>query len=234
MAAARADYGFDAPYVPVGFAAGAVVSTGLTVAGVAPGPEWWVVWAVLFALQAASYVWTTRRGKLAVWDELLADFAWRGDEQVLDVGCGRGAVLIAAARHVARGRATGLDLWSTTDQSGNAEATTRRNAELEGVSERVELRTGDMRKFPFDDASFDVVTSSLAIHNVPDAAGRDAAIDEIVRVLRPGGCALVVDFGTRRSTRRGCASAGSRSRGGVWAGGCGSAVRRRGACWSSR
>jgi ubiquinone/menaquinone biosynthesis C-methylase UbiE len=39
-----------------------------------------------------------------------------------------------------------------------------------------------------------VVTSSLAIHNVPDAAGRDAAIDEIVRVLRPGGCALVVDF----------------------------------------
>src|SRR5947209_458016 len=53
-----------------------------------------------------------------------------------------------------RGKAIGVDLWKSGDQSGNALSTTERNTELEGVAERVELHTADMRKLPFADNSF--------------------------------------------------------------------------------
>jgi SAM-dependent methyltransferase len=51
---------------------------------------------------------------------------------------------------------------------------------------------------PFEDDSFDVVVSSLAIHNIRGRAGRKKAVDEAVRVLRPGGRLLIADIrGTR-------------------------------------
>jgi hypothetical protein len=69
----------------------------------------------------------------------------RGDERVLDMSCGRSAVLIAVARRLTSGRVIGIDLWSTRDQSGNASDVTRRDASLEGVLDRVEIETGDIR-----------------------------------------------------------------------------------------
>ena len=143
---------------------------------------------------AVSYLYTTTRGKFAVWRELLRDLDLREDETVLDMGCGRGAVLLMAAQMVSRGRAIGIDLWRTAEQSGNSIEVTRRNAALEGVADRVELHTGDMRATPFADASVDVVLSSLAIHNIADAGGRARALDEAVRVLRPGGRLAIADI----------------------------------------
>ncbi len=72
--------------------------------------------------------------------------------------------------------------------------TTLANAEAEGVRDRVELHTGDMRRMPFADGTFDMVLSSLAIHNIHPAEGRDQAVSEAVRVLRPGGRLLVADI----------------------------------------
>jgi arsenite methyltransferase len=63
-----------------------------------------------------------------------------------------------------------------------------------GVGSRVELHTADMTSLPFPDASFDVVASALAIHNIPTAEGRTAAVTEALRVLRPGGQMIIVDF----------------------------------------
>lgn len=59
----------------------------------------------------------------------------------------------------------------------------------------MELQTADMRQLPFSEKSFDVVLSSLAIHNIPDSSGRNGAITEAVRVLKPGGKLVIVDFG---------------------------------------
>ena len=64
------------------------------------------------------------------------------------------------------GRVTGIDLWSTHDQSGNSREVTLRNASLEGVATGSTIETGDMRALPFPDATFDLVVSSLAIHNI--------------------------------------------------------------------
>ena len=197
MSSGRADYGFDAPYAPAAMALGGIcllalsvtrlwIAAGrpLTLGVAAPGLA-----GLWLLLNAATFVHTTRAGKFAVWADLL-----KGDERLLDIGCGRGAVLLMAAKRLPRGVAVGVDRWSTTDQSGNAEQVTRRNAALEGDTERVELHTADMRQLPFTDGSFDVVVSSLAIHNVPGAPERAKALREAARVLKGGGRLLIADI----------------------------------------
>jgi ubiquinone/menaquinone biosynthesis C-methylase UbiE len=145
------------------------------------------------------YLHGTLRGKFVLWAELLDSLNLRGDERILDMGCGRGAVLLMAAQHLTTGRAVGVDLWRTIDQSGNSAEATQRNAVAEGVADRVELHTGDMMALPFEDNSFDLVLSSLAVHNISGRAGREKAISEAVRVLRPGGRLMIVDV---RATRQ--------------------------------
>jgi len=191
MSRRNGSYGIDAPYVPAMMAAGLLVCLGLMVFADVGGL--WIT-AVAIAAMLALYLHTTLHGKFVVWRELLDTQAWRGDEEVLDLGCGRGAILLMAATHLPHGRATGVDIWSSKDQSGNAMEVTARNAEAEGVADRIELRTADMRELPFADASFDLVISNVAIHNISDAAGRDRAIDEAWRVLRPGGRLLIADI----------------------------------------
>jgi ubiquinone/menaquinone biosynthesis C-methylase UbiE len=192
----RGDYGFDAPVFPImlGAAGGVLLVAGAVLALVASR-----AWALLAAagivllLNAASYAYTTQRGKFAVWAELLDGLHLRGDERLLDLGCGRGAVLLMAAALLPRGRAVGIDLWGARYQSGNSLESAAANAALEGVGDRVDLRTGDLRDLPFLNDGFAVVVSSMAIHNISDPRGRRQAIDEAVRVLAPGGRLLIAD-----------------------------------------
>jgi ubiquinone/menaquinone biosynthesis C-methylase UbiE len=196
--ATRASYGVDAPLVLVNLAASAVafataagfcVYHGVRGLGVLFG-----IGAVYVGLSAASYAYTTRRGKFTVWRKLLEEQRLAGNERVLDLGCGRGLVLIEAARRLHRGRAVGVDSWRTRDQSGNAAHVTLANARASGVDDRVDIVTADMRHLPFADASFDLVVSSLAVHNIDDAEGRRQAVREGLRVLKPGGTILLADF----------------------------------------
>jgi ubiquinone/menaquinone biosynthesis C-methylase UbiE len=171
--------------------------------------------AVFILACAASGMYTSRRGKFLAWTELLCQLEFRGDERILDLGCGRGAVLLLAAQRLTTGKAVGVDLWRRRDQSGNAADATRCNARAEGVADRVELYTADMTALPFDADSFDLVVSNVAIHNVKGRAGRERVIEEAVRVLRPEGRLLIADLwatrlyashlrklGMRRVTRR--------------------------------
>src|SRR4051812_37815229 len=108
----RGDYGFDAStqgLLPVGL--GGLLAGGVAarlarrsraVAVLASGAS--LALLATFAL----FLHTPRRGKFAVWAELLDGLPLRGDEQVLDVGCGRGAVLAMAAKLVPHGHAIGL------------------------------------------------------------------------------------------------------------------------------
>lgn len=101
-------------------------------------------------------------------------------------------MLIGAAKRLTTGHATGIDIWQDVDQANNSVAATLRNAELEGVS--VDVRDGDARQIPFGDATFDVVVSSLALHNIDNAKEREQALGEIARVLKPGGHAAIFDI----------------------------------------
>src|SRR5262249_61377281 len=87
----------------------------------------------------------------------------------------------------------GADLWRRRDQTGNTRAAAERNAVAEGVADRVEFLDADARALPLPDASFDVVVSSLTIHNIPGADPRAQALREVVRVLRPHRRRRIVD-----------------------------------------
>ncbi len=143
---------------------------------------------------AALMIWSSKIGKLQLRERLIDSLALHGTETVLDVGCGRGLLLNAAARRLATGKAIGIDLWQTADQSGNHPETTLVNAKTEGVADLIEVKTGDMRELPFGDHTIDVVVSSLAIHNIPDKQGRAKAVQEIARVLNPGGQLALLDI----------------------------------------
>ena len=198
----RGDYGYDAPYALVIFAAfGLACLLVATVAwsdGETRNATALTIYGAFFLANAASFLYTTRRGKFVEWERILDGLHLRGDEAVLDMGCGRGAVLTAVARRLTTGRVTGVDIWSRHDQSGNALHVTERNASLEGVRERVTIETGDMRTLPFPDNSFDLVVSSLAIHNIRSDADRRRAVAEGFRVLKPGGRIVIADI---RATR---------------------------------
>lgn len=127
-------------------------------------------------------------------DRMLDMVQWRGDEHVLDVGTGAGLLLIGAAKKLTTGKATGIDVWSLVDLSGNVRERTVKNAEIEGVAEKVEVLDGDATAMKFADGTFDVVVSNLVIHNIPTREGRDKACREIARVLKPGGAAVISDF----------------------------------------
>jgi ubiquinone/menaquinone biosynthesis C-methylase UbiE len=143
---------------------------------------------------AGVMLWGSKVGKLRMRDRLLDGIPWRGDEQVLDVGCGRGLLLLGAAKRLRTGKAVGVDLWQKEDLSGNRPEAAHANARAEGVADRVEIQDGDARSLPFADASFDVVLSSSALHNLYDPAERGKALREIVRVLKPGGRVAVFDI----------------------------------------
>jgi arsenite methyltransferase len=186
----RGSYGVDAPYGPI--LMGTMVVVYLVLA-IQSGQGRRFLPVIFMGAILAAYLDATLRGKFVVWGQLLNQLNLRGDERILDLGCGRGAVLLMAAQHLTTGRAVGADLWRKVDQSGNSIEATRRNALAEGVADRVELHTTDMTALPFANNSFDVVVSSMAIHNINTAQGRKKAIEEAVRVLRPGGRLMIAD-----------------------------------------
>jgi SAM-dependent methyltransferase len=205
----KADYGFDGDYravsartvatvvgtVSAGLLASAArsLAKGKPVAAAVTGTT-----GASIVTTAALFIRTTRIGKFEVWAQILEDLRLRGDETLLDLGCGRGAVLLAAAKLLPKGRAIGVDIWRA-DQTDNSQQNTLGNAELEGVADRVEVRTADITDLPFDDNSVDVVVSSLVVHNISDPAARAKVISEAARVLRPGGRLALADiWATRR------------------------------------
>ncbi|MEO7908901.1 MAG: class I SAM-dependent methyltransferase [Roseiflexaceae bacterium] len=54
-------------------------------------------------------------------------------------------------------------------------------------ADQIDIKDADVRQIPFADGTFDVIVSSLVLHNIHGRAERDAAVREIVRVLKPGG-----------------------------------------------
>jgi arsenite methyltransferase len=186
----RFQYGLDAPgpLVASGVVGIVAVAVGLTVVRRALWP------GLVLVAYAGGHLWGSTIGKVRAARRLLGAIPWRGDELVLDVGCGHGLFLVEAARHLTTGTAVGIDVWSQKDQWHNRPAAAIENARRAGVIGRVHVHDADARHLPFPDATFDVVVSSLVIHNIPGREDRALALQEIVRVLKPNGHVVIVDL----------------------------------------
>jgi arsenite methyltransferase len=147
-----------------------------------------------FLAVGAVMVWSSRVAKLRLRDQLLDSLALRGDERVLDVGCGRGLLAIGAAKRLKTGKVIGIDTWSPFDLSGNTPDAAKANAKLEGVADKVRIENGDALKLVYPDNHYDVVVSNLVLHNIPEHDARAQAIREMIRVLKPGGKLAIFDL----------------------------------------
>ena len=196
----RADYGIDSPAIVVGLFVLGGIGFGAALVwrlfGNPPlaGQIVLVGTGAYLLLGAVGMVWYSKVGKLRIRDQILELIPWRGDERVLDVGCGRGLLLVGAARHLTSGKAIGVDRWVAGALTGNRPEAVLENARVEGVLDRVEVKQGDVRQLPFADDSFDVVVSNFVVHEVDNRAEREQMLREIVRVLKPGGRLALVDF----------------------------------------
>ncbi len=218
MAREKADYGQDAPGIRLGMlgiglggalAGGAAALWGgsFLAAPVAGIVQMLCLLATVYGFGMAIYMtWGSRVGKVRTCERLLEEVArvrpWSGGETVADVGCGRGLMLIRAARNLTTGQALGIDIWRSADQTGNAPDATLRNAEIEGVADRVDIRTGDATALPLETGSCDVVLSNWVVHNIEDEKGQQAALREMWRVCRPGGVIVVSDIANLSGYRR--------------------------------
>lgn len=198
------DYGLDAPRLVRRFAARGVllvafaailyfVNRGST-PGIGPLATAVFFIGIAFAIVSIVMILSSRVAKIKVRDRILDSIPWRGDENVLDVGCGRGLFLIGAAKRLKTGKATGVDTWQSEDLSGNSAEAALANAKAEGMAGRVKVETADARQLPFAASSFDIALSSLAIHNIPARADRAKALSEMARVLKPGGYLAILDI----------------------------------------
>ena len=145
----------------------------------------------LFATIADRYDLITQvlsYGQDARWKATLVSLAnVQPGERALDLACGTGDIAMAVA---ARGaRAVGLDL--TMGMLRIAEQKCRRPQAV-----RIDWLAGDMAGLPFPSAAFDLVTAGYGLRNVPDLT---VAVEEISRVLKPGGRMLSLDFNRPRS-----------------------------------
>lgn len=114
-------------------------------------------------------------------EAMLAAVPLRGDERLLDAGCGAGHTALAFAPKV--GTVTGIDLTIAMIAQARRLAQER---ELSNIS----FERADVERLPYPDASFDLVTSRYSAHHYPHPA---AAIREFARVLKPNGALLLVD-----------------------------------------
>ena len=109
----------------------------------------------------------------------------------LDVGCGSGALTIACAKRNPKASFTGIDRWGK-EYASFSKALCENNSKAEGVS-NTSFMQGDAVKLPFDDETFDAVTSNYVYHNIP-SSDRQAILLETLRTLKKGGTFAIHDI----------------------------------------
>ena len=124
----------------------------------------------------------SRRGAADSAAYLLAHL--RAGMDLLDIGCGPASITADLAERVAPGRVVGLDAAAGALEAARATLSER------GLSEQVEVTSGDVMALPFEDASFDVVHAHQVLQHLADPVG---ALAEMRRVTRPGGIVAVRD-----------------------------------------
>lgn len=193
----KANYGIDSPIVICLLFLFGIGSFALAILVSAFLPETYPIASTLFKaqfclvgafliLESFFMIYSSKWGKKKIIAAIVQQLGLKGDEKVLDVGCGRGLFAIEIAKKIKTGKVTGID----KNQTERA----LKNAQIEQVEKRVEFVTADLCALPFSDHSFDMVASSSSVHRLKTKEERAKAVSEMSRVLKPLGKLVLIDI----------------------------------------
>ncbi len=152
-----------------------------------------LIFGIVILYRVTKLIIYIRIGKLKHRDAILSNIEWKGNETVLDVGTGHGLLMIGAAKKLPYGKSIGIDIWRQQDMAVNIADSAIKNAEIENVSGRIEIKNENIIKTSFPGGYFDIVLSNLCLHNIHSKNERYSACLEIYRILKPGGIVIISD-----------------------------------------
>jgi SAM-dependent methyltransferase len=147
-----------------------------------------VIFAVLLAYFAFAYNRFSPTGgdlQTKILDLILKRIDWDGTGRAIDIGCGNGALGIKVAKKYQKARVGGIDYWGADWDF--AKETCVKNAEVEGVIDRMEFQKASASSLPFTDEYFDLAVSNFVFHEVNDTKDKRDVIKEALRVVKKGG-----------------------------------------------
>lgn len=124
-------------------------------------------------------------------DFVAENVEWDGSGQLLDIGCGSGALTITCAKKFPQAQVTGIDYWGKDFRYTQIQCES--NAKAENVGNAC-FRHGNAIKLDFPDESFDAVVSNYVYHNIGLVKNKQELLLETLRVLKKGGCFAIHDF----------------------------------------
>lgn len=147
----------------------------------------------LIALAYTLYMWKCRnifdfdKGGLMgeIHEYLVKHLNWDGQGNLLDIGCGAGALTIRCAKRFPNAKLTGVDFWGAGWSYAKSQC--EQNAQIEMVEERVHFQKGDAAKLDFKDESFDAAVSNFVFHEVRTQPDKRLVVKEALRVVKKGG-----------------------------------------------
>lgn len=154
------------------------------------------LWPIAFLLVVQGVLFLVGNSTMSAFRRLdhmvlpMVDLVRSGADRVLDAGCGAGRTSIALSRVLRQGRIVAIDRFDAEYIDEGGRALLDRNLAIAGLTDRVEIVTGDLTAMPFEDASFDAAVSTNVYDHL--GKGKAAALGEIRRVLKPGGRFLMV------------------------------------------
>ncbi len=118
----------------------------------------------------------------------------KGNENVLDAGCGRGRISNLIAKNLTNGRVIGIDSCSGIIASKDVIVKARINSKIEKVDEKTDFLRADILEIPFESNKFDVVICNSVLDYFTNQKLVEKALKELKRVLKPDGKLMVLEL----------------------------------------
>lgn len=170
-----------------------IVLAAAAVAIEAAAPAYWPL-ALISTLLAASFfaghLFVRNSGNYAHAVLPMTDLPAEEGCLILDAGCGAGRTSLSLGRALKQVRIVALDRFDSSYIEDGGRSLLERNLRLAGLSERVQIETGDLTALPFPNQHFDGAVSAHAMDHL--GPNTEQGLREILRVLKPGGRFLLI------------------------------------------